>query len=56
MKSKGRGRKSYPGAVSRAARGTKTNAAMYMSKEYRYLKSILFNYYAMPAMVQECTV
>ena len=33
-------------AGSRAARGAKTNAAMYMSNEYRYLKYILFNYYA----------
>ena len=31
---------------ARAARGAKMNAAMYMSNEYRYLKSILFNYYA----------
>ena len=48
VKSKGRGEKSDPGAGSRAPRGTKTNAAMtmYMSNEYRYLKSILFNYYA----------
>ena len=45
VKSKGRGKKSDPGAGSGAARGTKTNAAMYMSNEYRYLKSILFNYY-----------
>ena len=45
VKSKGRGEKSYPGAGSRAARGAKTNAAMYMSNEYRYLKSTLFNYY-----------
>ena len=42
VKSKGTGEKSDPGA----ARGAKTNAAMYMSNEYRYLKSILFNYYA----------
>ena len=62
FKLKGRGKKSDPGVDSRAARGTKmnltqradsraargpkTNAAMYMSNEYRYLKYILFNYYA----------
>ena len=43
---KGRGEKSGPGVGSGAARGAKMNAAMYMSNEYRYLKSILFNYYA----------
>ena len=42
----GRGEKSDPGAGSGAATGTKTNAAMYMSNECRYL----------PAMVQACTV
>ena len=46
VKSKGRGEKSDPGAGSRAARGTKTNATMYMSNKCRHLKSILFNYYA----------
>ena len=46
IKSKGRGEKSDPGAGSRAARGAKSNAARYMSNEHRYLKSILFNYYA----------
>ena len=40
------GWKSDPGACSSAASGTKTNAVMYMSNEYRYLKSNLFNYYA----------
>ena len=46
VKSKGRGEKSDLGAGSGAAKGAKTNAAMYMSNEYRYLKPILFNYYA----------
>ena len=46
VKYMGRGEKSDPGAGSGASRGAKTNAAMYMSNEYRYLKSILFNYYA----------
>ena len=46
VKSKGRGEKSDPGAGAGAARGAKRNTAMYMSNEYRYLKSILFNYYA----------
>ena len=54
VKSKGRGEKSDPGAGSRAVRGTKTNAAMYMSNEYRHLKSIYS--IIMPAMVQACTV
>ena len=40
VKSKRRGEKSDSGA----ARGAKTNAAMYMSNEYRYLKPILFYY------------
>ena len=44
VKSKDRSEKSDPGAGSGAARGAKTNAAMYMSNEYRYLKPILFNY------------
>ena len=47
VKYKVRGEKSDPGAGSRAPRGTKTNAAMtmYMSNEYRYLKSILLYEY-----------
>ena len=43
---KGRDEKSDPRAGSGAAKGAKTNAAMYMSNECRYLKFILFNYYA----------
>ena len=41
VKSKGKGEKSDPGAGSGAARGAKTNLAMYMWNENR-----LFNYYA----------